>query len=112
MLARLSAFVIWGLIAATAVFWSFRFAVRAPAVPRHVLVTADSSVAGGDLTRLLGAPPVAAQPVAQAQEAGSRFRLRGIVAPKHADARAASGVALIAVDGRIAPTSTTGFAPK
>jgi len=31
MLARLSAFVIWALIAATAVFWGFRFAVRAPA---------------------------------------------------------------------------------
>ena len=100
MLARLSAFVIWALIAATVVFWGFRFAVRAPAVPPHALATADISVAGGDLTRLLGAPPVAAQPVAQLQEASSRFRLLGIVAPKRPNAGAASGVALIAVDGK------------
>lgn len=100
MLARLSAFVIWALIAGTAVFWGFRFAVRPPAVPSHALATADSSVAGADLTRLLGAPPVAAQSVAQLPEASSRFRLLGIVAPKRAHAGAASGVALIAVDGK------------
>ena len=75
MLARLSAFVIWALIAATAVFWGFRFAVRAPTVPPHALATADTSVAGADLTRLLGAPPVAAQPVT-AQPAAAPWSLR------------------------------------
>ena len=51
MLARLSAFVIWALIAATAVFWVLRLAVRAPAAPPHGVAVGDV-VAVGDLTRL------------------------------------------------------------
>ena len=100
MLARLSAFVIWALIAATVVFWGLRFAVRAPAIPPHALASGDTTVAAGDLTRLLGAPAEDVRPVAQAQEASSRFRLLGIVAPKQAHAGEAHGVALIAVDGK------------
>ena len=99
MLARLSAFVIWALIAATVVFWGLRFAVSAPAVPPHAVAGGDAAVAGGDLARLLGAPPVAQQAVAEAPEAGSRFRLLGIVAPMHAGTPRV-GVALIAVDGK------------
>jgi general secretion pathway protein C len=100
MLARLSAFVIWALIAAPAVFWGLRFAVRAPVIPPHAVASGDTGVAGADLTRLLGAPPVAAQAVAQVPEASSRFRLLGIVAPKRAHAGEANGVALIAVAGK------------
>ena len=101
MLARLSAFVIWALIAATVVFWGLRFAVRAPAVPPHAVASADAAVAGGDLTRLLGAPPVTPQAVAESPETSSRFRLLGIVAPKQVRAGASpAGVALIAVDGK------------
>jgi hypothetical protein len=33
MLARLSAFVIWSLVAASAVFWLLRLAARPPQVP-------------------------------------------------------------------------------
>ena len=101
MLSRLSAFVIWALIAATAVFWVLRLAVRAPAAPPHGVAVGDVMI-GGDLTRLLGAPPAAeASPVAAAPEAASRFRLLGIMAPKQARANTEGvGVALIAVDGK------------
>jgi len=58
----------------------------------------------GDLTRLLGTAPVTPVASATAPEASSRFRLLGIVAPKNAGANGAgssSGVALIAVDGKM-----------
>jgi len=102
MLSRLSAFVIWALIAATAVFWVLRLAVRTPAPPPHSVAIGDVAVSGGDLSRLLGDPPAAeAAPVAAAPEAASRFRLLGIMAPKQARANAeGAGVALIAVDGK------------
>jgi len=103
MLSRLSAFVIWALIAATAVFWLLRLAVRAPAAPLHSVAVGDAVVGSADLTRLLGAPPVAASPQAAPQpEAASRFRLLGIMAPKEpaTTTSGVNGVALIAVDGK------------
>src|SRR5215213_4488878 len=82
MLARLSAFVIWALIAATVVFWVLRLGVHAPPAPLHAIAVGDA-VGGSDLTRLLGSPPVAEAPrAAAAPEAASRFRLLGIMAPK------------------------------
>jgi general secretion pathway protein C len=102
MLARLSAFVIWALIAATAVFWVLRLAVRAPAAPPHGVAVGEVA-AGGDLTRLLGAPPAAeAAPVAAG--AGSQYRGFGCSASWRRSRLAltakAPGVALIAVDGK------------
>lgn len=102
MLARLSAFVIWGLVAATAVFWGLRLLVRAPAAPAYAVAVGDAAAVRGDLTRLLGAAPVNAPAAVVASEASSRFRLLGIVAPKYsAGAAATRGVALIAVDGKM-----------
>ena len=103
MLARLSAFVIWALVAATAVFWGLRLWVRAPAAPAYVVAVGDAAAVRGDLTRLLGAAPVTAAPLAITPEASSRFKLYGIVAPKYADAAAPAShrVALIAVDGKM-----------
>lgn len=111
MLARLSAFVIWAVVAATAVFWGLRLLVRAPVAPAYAVAVGDAATVRGDLTRLLGTAPVAA-PVAQAApEAASRFRLLGIVAPKQAAAAgavSAHGVALIAVDGKMPKAYTIG----
>src|SRR5580765_1216423 len=54
MLARLSAFVIWALVAATAVFWGLRLLVRAPAAP--------AAPEGASRFRLLGiVAPIDAQ---------------------------------------------------
>ena len=101
MLARLCAFVLWALVAATAVFWGLRLLVRAPAAPPAAVVAGDAASPRVDLTRLLGAVPVAlAVPVAQV-DANARFRLLGIMAPKPSATGPAHGVALIAVDGKL-----------
>lgn len=102
MLSRLSAFVIWALVAATVVFWGLRLLVRAPAAPERTTVVADASAARGDLSRLLGSAPVAGATAVQVADANSRFKLLGIMAPKDApEAVAGHGVALIAVDGKM-----------
>jgi general secretion pathway protein C len=105
MLARLSAFVIWALVAATAVFWGLRLLVRAPAAPPYAVAVGDAGAVRGDLTRLLGTAPVAPVVAEAAPEAASRFKLLGIVAPKSAPtadtASVSQGVALIAVDGKM-----------
>jgi general secretion pathway protein C len=105
MLARLTAFVIWGLVAATAVFWGLRLLVRAQPAPAYALAVGDGTAIRGDLSRLLGAAPVAASPNAPtAPELSSRFKLIGVMAPKQAAAPNATltgpGYALIAVDGK------------
>ena len=102
MLARLSAFVIWALVAATLVFWGLRLLVRAPAAPAYVVSVGDASAVRGDLTRLLGAAPVTSSAAAPVADANSRFRLLGIMAPKATPGVVADhGVALIAVDGKM-----------
>lgn len=102
MPARLSAFVIWALVAATAVFWGLRLWTRPAAAPPYTVPVGDVAVARGDLSRLLGATPATAAAVVATPEVASRFRLIGIMAPKSAAASAqpGQGVALIAVDGK------------
>lgn len=103
MVARLSAFVIWALVAATAVFWGLRLLVRAPAAPSYAVAVGDAAAVRADLSRVLGSAPVAAAAAVAAPEVSSRFKLLGIMAPKGTQAAAApsgSGVALIAVDGK------------
>jgi general secretion pathway protein C len=65
------------------------------------LAATDSQPVRADLTRLLGATPVAADPAQDDSAAvSSRLRLVGVVAPKSdRAARAGEGVALIEVDG-------------
>ena len=110
MLARLSAFVIWALIAAIAVFWGLRLAVHPAPTPAHSVALGDASAGRSDLTRLLGAPPVELQAAVAAPEASARFRLLGIMAPKrlHAEGPSHGGVALIAVDGKPARAFAVG----
>lgn len=103
MLARLSAFVVWALVAATAVFWGLRLLARPQPAPAYAVTVGEATTARGDLSRLFGAAPVATaanQPTAP--ELSSRFKLLGIMAPKSsADGPAhRSGYALIAVDGK------------
>jgi general secretion pathway protein C len=104
MLARLSAFVIWALVAASAVFWGLRLWTRSAEAPGYTVPVGDVAAARGDLTRVLGATPVATAAAVAIPEVASRFRLLGIMAPK-ASAGAGlpstrQGVALIAVDGK------------
>lgn len=115
MFVRVCAFVIWALVAATAVFWGLRLAVRSPEAPAHAVPVGVSVAARGDLSRLLGAAPVATAAAATASpETSSRFRLLGVMAPKaraKADpgsAASGQGVALIAVDGKPAKAYAVG----
>ena len=112
MLVRLCAFVVWGLVAASAVFWGLRVSARGQATPAHAVAVGEASVTRGDLSRLLGTgpAPAAAAPVATADpDAASRYRLIGVMAPKR-DAGGAkrSGLALIAVDGKPAKAYAVG----
>jgi general secretion pathway protein C len=102
MLARLAAFLVWALVAASVVFWGLRMLVRAPSAPPHSIAVTSAAAVQGDLTRLLGAAPVSAAAAAVAPEAASRFRLHGVMAPKgKAEGQhSGQGVALIAVDGK------------
>lgn len=100
MSARLIAFVIWAAVAASAVFWLLRLSATSPAAPAHTVAVAAAATPRGDLTRVLGAPPVAASAPAAAVEPAlaSRFKLLGVAAPRQGGDR--TGIALIAVDGK------------
>jgi general secretion pathway protein C len=110
MLARVSAFVIWSLVAATAVFWALRFGVSAPQVPARAVAIDRAAPLRGDLARLLGAAPALAVAPEARPDAASRFRLIGVMAPKSkaAEAAAGYGLALIAVDGKPAKAFVVG----
>lgn len=103
MSVRVCAFVIWAMVAASAVFWGLRLFVRAADAPSHAVPVGGVVAVRGDLSRLLGAAPVAtlAAPVAS-PEVTSRFRLVGVMAPRKSSKATPSGqgVALIAVDGK------------
>jgi general secretion pathway protein C len=103
MFARLSAFVIWSLVAATAMFWALRLTASPAAGPPYAVAVSKSAVVRGDLTRLFGAPPrLAVAAAGPAAEAPSRYKLLGVMAPRSpaAQAEEGRGVALIAVDGK------------
>lgn len=106
MMARLSAFVIWALVAAALVFWGMRLVVRADPVPLNAAVVGESTSARGDLSRLFGAEPVAQ--VAVAPAASTRFRLLGVMAAKPAAQGMTPGVALISIDGKPPRAFTAG----
>lgn len=102
MFARLSAFVIWSLVAAAAVFWALRFGVSPPQAPAYAVPIDRAAPPRGDLARLFGAPPVVAVAEEARPEAPSRFRLVGVMAPRSSipEGTGAYGLALIAIDGK------------
>ncbi len=109
MSARWMSLVIWATVAAAAVFWGLRLFVRPQAVPQQAVVASLGAPAGGDLSRLLGAPPL--QPVAAVAElpADSRFRLLGVVAPRAGQPGGQQGgLALVSVDGKPARAVAVG----
>lgn len=107
MLARLTAFVVWALVAATVVFWGLRLLVRPQAAPAYAVAVGDAGALRGDLSRLLGATPAAAGPAtAPAPELASRFKLLGVMASKQS---VGEGYALIAVDAKPARAYAVGM---
>jgi general secretion pathway protein C len=110
MFARLSAFVIWSLVAASAVFWALRLGASAAPVPPYAVAVGNSVAVRGDLSRLFGAPQRAAALAQATPEAPSRFKLVGVMAPRSgaAQAEVGHGLALIAVDGKPAKAYAVG----
>ncbi|HET9643384.1 MAG TPA: type II secretion system protein N [Burkholderiaceae bacterium] len=109
MTARLLAFFVWGAVAASAVFWGTRLGGTPLRAPVDAVAVAQMGSPKGPLTRLLGAEPVEAVPVAAAlvPEATSRFKLIGVVAPRTA---AGEGIAVLSVDGKLAKPYRVGAA--
>lgn len=106
MLARLLTFVVWAVVAASAVHWGLKLFVRAPAAPSQLTLAAARPSAQADWAKLFG--PEAVQPVAEAAPPpalDSRFQLVGVVAPR---ASGQGGVALIGVDGKPAKAYRVG----
>jgi len=110
MFARLSAFVIWSLVAATAVFWALRLSASPPPVPPYAVAVGNAVAVRGDLSRLFGAPARAPSVAQATPEAPSRFKLVGVMAPgsRTAQAEVGQGLALIAVDGKPAKPFAVG----
>ncbi|MFN0183465.1 MAG: type II secretion system protein N [Aquabacterium sp.] len=104
MLSKTLMFLVWALVAGSSVFWGFKLMAQPLAVPANAAVAVQAPAAVGDLSGLLGVRPAAAVQAAEAAPPpppeSSRFQLVGVVAARHA-ARA-QGVALIAVDGKLA----------
>lgn len=102
MLARLTAFVVWALVAATAVFWGLRLLARPQPAPAFATTVGEATALRGDLSRLFGAAPVAVTNAPAAPELASRFKLLGVMAPKASGETPAQrvGYALIAIDGK------------
>jgi len=76
MWARWSTFLVWALVAASAVFWGLKLAASPLSAPPQTVLAQATPGAGGDWSPLIG-----------------------VVAPRAAAARS-QGVALIAVDGK------------
>ncbi len=98
MLLRWTTFILWALVAGSAMFWGLRLFVQPQPVPAGTAVATAEGPLRGDLARLLGAEPTTAE-APTAAVADPRFQLLGVLSPR--DSRAESeGVALIAVDDR------------
>ncbi len=104
MLARLSAFVIWALVAAASVFWGLRLLVRPSPPPASAVTLGHGGAVSTDLSRLLGAEELP-QAVAIAP-ASTRFKLLGVMAGR--PGMPGAGVALISIDGKPPRTYAAG----
>ncbi len=91
-----STFLLWALLAGSAVFWGLKMSARTVVVPAPVATRAPTPADPVALARLLGAAPAAAGAAAPAAPAlASRLALVGVVA-----SRSQHGAALISIDGK------------
>jgi general secretion pathway protein C len=99
MRVRLLTFVVWALLAGSSAYWLLKLLPGSTPVPPQAVLAGDGGGTNADLSRLLGPPRGMAE--APMVAADSRFKLIGLVAPKHSSGRhAGEGVAVIAVDDK------------
>ncbi len=97
-------FLLWALVAGSAVFWGLKFTTPASGpAPTVGVARAPGPADPAAVARLLGASPAAA--AAAPASLSSRFTLVGVVA-----SQSRNGAALIAVDGRPAKPFRVGTA--
>jgi general secretion pathway protein C len=97
-----STFMLWGLVAASAVYWGTKLSNGAGTAPLAPAARTAPAADPAAVARLLGAAPAAA---AAPASLSSRFNLLGIVSnPGH------GGAALIAIDGKPAKPYRVGTA--
>ncbi len=99
-----STFVLWALVAASAVYWGLKLTARAGAVAAPVAVRTPPPADPVAVARLLGSSPKGPEGVPVAS-VSSRFVLTGVVASRNRQ-----GAALIAVDGKPAKPFGVGAA--
>jgi general secretion pathway protein C len=100
MLVRFGSFVVWALVAASAVFWGLRLAGSSAAIPASTVSMGEANVLPEVADRFWGRPaaePQAAMAPVSRPDISARFKLAGVAAPRYAGE---SGLAVIAVDGR------------
>lgn len=109
MSTRWWTFLVWAVVAASAVYWGLKLTVRPLQAPPQTVLAQPSDGLRGDLSRVLGAdtPPPAPVQAVQAPIADTRFTLVGVLSPRTATARR-EGVALIALDGKPAKAYKVG----
>ena len=101
---RALTFLVWAVVAASAVFWGLRWQGKANAAALMTpMVASAASVDAGSVALLLGSPGAAAV-AAPAVAVSSRFALAGVVA----QAGSRVGAALIGVDGKSAKSYSVG----
>lgn len=99
-------FLLWALVAASAVFWGLRMSARSGTAPMVPAVTrAPAAADPAAVARLLGASPAATAAAPAAPALASRLMLVGVVA-----GASQKGVALISVDGKPAKPYRVGAA--
>ena len=97
-------FLLWALVAGSAVFWGLKFSGRSSGpAPAVAALRAPAPADPAAVARLLGAGPAAA--AAAPASLSSRFTLVGVVA-----SQSHNGAALIAIDGRPAKPFPVGAA--
>ena len=91
-----STFLLWALVAGSAVFWGLKISARSAAVPAAPLATRVAAPADSvAVARLLGATSATGAAVAAAPSLATRFSLVGVVA-----SASHHGAALISIDGK------------
>jgi general secretion pathway protein C len=102
MFARLVTALIWVLVAASGTFWGVKLFAHEAAMPAQSAAASSSSPSlpgTSDVARLLGAITLDTGSSDQAPALKSRLRLVGVIPTQRGGA---SGIALIAADGKMA----------
>ncbi len=103
MVARITAWLVWTLLALCTVAWGLKLFVRSEPVPTHARMVSMEQTLKGDPLRLFASASAASAPAMSASAGGSatvgRFRLVGMAAALSPTSDR-QGVALLSIDGK------------